>query len=569
MIESKLSARLAFLLIMHLLLGEIFVKTAISRGHKSGHNGTSKTPSSSSQVPRAFDYGNYVEKFKKNYGPTETLNRARLFFSRTLMIFKHNILFKRQIVNYYLSQNQFTDMTAAELRTNYLAHGIDMQPLVEALKKPYLPADQLPSVCAFKNGDDYSRASLDDLAKGVTKTVNNRSPILDFMDDQGPSNLKISLSDIKSEPDLARKFDQIVGLPVRPKAEEERAKSVYNNVKYSATVASNNRNYDPTLITSYGVFEAFEDFGENYARNLMESDFDIAPYPRPREPKHKVLKESESEDRDGSSLLTFMGSVKSIFDFFEFDKFDEEIDDEVPNEAPTHKTYTAEINGLKYDIDWRSSGCITVPKAQKSCNSCYAQATLALMEFFHCRQTKKLTDFSAQYIIDCGSKSSLNGCKGGKISQVGQFIKKYGIELNSMYPYTGKESQCPYDSESDRKKKAGYLRPSITHWQHFTDMVAWYKWLPKSPIIVGINMPKDFMGYGGGIHDGLDCDASMVHAMLLVGSGQENGNEFWLLKNSFSDAWGEGGYYRLSKSAPLRCFNSAIVARANFKVVAN
>jgi len=499
-------------------------------------------PTASSRVPKVFDYGKYVEKFTKSYSPTETLDRARLFFGRTLLIFKHNLLFKRKLVDHYLSQNQFTDMTAEELKVNYMAKGIDMPPVAEALRFPNLPADRLPSVYAFQHGDDYSQASLDELTDDVA-VEHKRIPVLNFFDEQGMPELEVALRDIKSKPDVARKFARVVR--IRSTKNWNEPSEINNQVKFSPVVVSNNRNYDHGFITSYGMFSSLKETGINYAKALADL------------PVMSTL----------SSVANYLDTRDD--DFSDLDDLEDDLDDDLiwdtePEQASTPAP-ALHRSQIRYDIDWRSSGCITVPKAQMSCNSCYAHATIGLMEYFHCQQTKKLTEFSVQYIIDCGSKSGLGGCSGGKLSQVGQFIKRYGIELNSMYPYTGIQHQCPYDSESDQERKTGYLRPTITHWQHFTDMVAWYKWLPKSPIIVGINMPKDFMGYGGGIHDGADCDPNMAHALLLVGSGVENGKEFWLLRNSYSDSWGEEGYFRLSKGAPLRCFNSAIVARANFK----
>ena len=40
----------------------------------------------------------------------------------------------------------------------------------------------------------------------------------------------------------------------------------------------------------------------------------------------------------------------------------------------------------------------------------------------------------------------------------------------------------------------------------------------------------------------------MVHAMLAVGYDEKQ--KFWILKNSWGEDWGEGGYIRLEKDAP-------------------
>lgn len=50
--------------------------------------------------------------------------------------------------------------------------------------------------------------------------------------------------------------------------------------------------------------------------------------------------------------------------------------------------------------------------------------------------------FSVQYVVDCGNKVNLSGCQGGQLSNVGIFILKYGLQLDSMHPYVGLEQQC-------------------------------------------------------------------------------------------------------------------------------
>ena len=55
--------------------------------------------------------------------------------------------------------------------------------------------------------------------------------------------------------------------------------------------------------------------------------------------------------------------------------------------------------------------------------------------------------------------------------------------------------------------------------------------------------------YQKGVYDDILCseDASTVdHAVVLVGYGQEEGEDYWLVKNSWGTDWGENGYIRVA-----------------------
>ena len=51
--------------------------------------------------------------------------------------------------------------------------------------------------------------------------------------------------------------------------------------------------------------------------------------------------------------------------------------------------------------------------------------------------------------------------------------------------------------------------------------------------------------YKKGIFDHVPIKCVLDHATLLVGYGVVGDAEFWIMKNSFSEDWGEKGYMRM------------------------
>jgi hypothetical protein len=514
---------------------------------------------------KEFDFRAFLQKHQKVYSPLELASHANVFYQRTLDIFKANVLYVSGQKHHYLRQNGYLDLLPQDVKRIFSTSSQDeLPPVKEANINPNIPADRFIASKSPASYDIETQSSLDSLSISGDEPV----PVIDFLSEPdkkiSPSRL---LHELSEHPDLAKKMSQIINLS--PKSNSAGKFEPKEKFEYKHNIPATNKAYDPSLVVTRGFGESRK-FHDAYAHVLMEEFLGyIEPYPEPQPIENYFTPDQQNGDHDEGILSGFVGSIKNLSKYFSIADPEGLLEEESSKSKKTatgaggdSKSSDTNESGISYKIDWRTTGCIPRLKDQKQCNSCYAFAALDILEYFYCRQMKVKTEFSVQYLIDCGQKTGMNGCEKGRLSDVRHFITNYGLQIDSLYPYTAKQQQCPYDD--DTIKSAFLVKPTIKRWALFSEIQAWYRYISMAPVIVGINIPADFLAYGGGIHNGLDCTPGMGHAMVLVGAGKENGKPFWLLKNTFSEDWGEKGYFRLSRKAPIKCFDSVLVGYAEF-----
>ena len=138
--------------------------------------------------------------------------------------------------------------------------------------------------------------------------------------------------------------------------------------------------------------------------------------------------------------------------------------------------------------------------------------------------------------MDCEKRD--DGCDGGDEVDGMSFFEKHYIMTEKEYPYTGKDGKCKYD-----ETKATKIKTTSTHGGGKDRVNSMKASLSQhGPLTVAIQ--ADIERYKKGIFDNKRCGCDMDHAVLLVGYGEENGVEYWIVKNSWAADWGEDGYIR-------------------------
>ncbi|XP_053963703.1 procathepsin L [Anastrepha obliqua] len=213
-------------------------------------------------------------------------------------------------------------------------------------------------------------------------------------------------------------------------------------------------------------------------------------------------------------------------------------------------------------FDWRSKGGVTPVKYQGDCGSCWTFATTGAIEGHTFRATGKLPTLSEQNLVDCGPIDyGLNGCDGGFQEYAFAFIKdvQKGVAPSDKYPYLDKKDTCKYDPATKAALVKGFAAIKPKDEKTMKEVVA-----TLGPLACSVNALETLLLYKKGIYADEECNKGEVnHAILVVGYGSENGQDYWIVKNSWDKTWGEEGYFRL----PRGCNFCGIADECSYPIV--
>jgi len=193
-------------------------------------------------------------------------------------------------------------------------------------------------------------------------------------------------------------------------------------------------------------------------------------------------------------------------------------------------------------VDWRDHGAVAPVKNQGQCGSCWAFSTTGALEGAYKISSGKLVSLSEQQLVDCAGSFGEQGCSGGMMDGGFQYVAKNGLDTEQSYGYKARVGTCTASSGT-----MGIPAGAVTGYHDVSknDADALVQAVMQQPVSIAIEADKSvFQMYRGGVLSGA-CGTQLDHGVLLVGYGTENGQQYWLMKNSWGTSWGEEGFGKL------------------------
>merc|ERR1712080_18727 len=245
---------------------------------------------------------------------------------------------------------------------------------------------------------------------------------------------------------------------------------------------------------------------------------------------------------------------------------------------PEDQSVPSFYNAFKQDL-------VSPVKYQRRGPENVAFATMALVETCFKKITGIFGDYAEQQLIDCGDGYENNDEENPESVEFHSYLK-WVAESNpnrkkgSGLPHENTNPYDPYKSKKCNNDLKPYNQGANVQFYRFTyrgdenllkKMVA-----DHGAVMTGVYANMHFRNYAGGLFEGCEhskwsetimernehqrgmndhdeyefyeTEGKPDHAVVVVGYGTDTqGRDYWLIKNSWGEKWGQGGYMRMRR----------------------
>jgi cathepsin B len=184
-------------------------------------------------------------------------------------------------------------------------------------------------------------------------------------------------------------------------------------------------------------------------------------------------------------------------------------------------------------------------QSQGNCSSSYsfAAASAAAERFCISSKGKVSPKLSNQQMVSCSKRNSK--CTSGNIDSAWEYIRDSGLFESQYFEYKSDHSSVPECKEPNDETlykvkdvcaitgETAIMREIFSH----------------GPVVTVVQVFSDFLTYAHGIYTPSPAAVKVQggQAVEVVGWGEDQGNKYWVVKNSWGTSWGEQGYGLISR----------------------
>jgi cathepsin C len=231
-----------------------------------------------------------------------------------------------------------------------------------------------------------------------------------------------------------------------------------------------------------------------------------------------------------------------------------------PRSGPVPDTWTwADVNGIDYTEPVMDQG---------DCGSCYDASTMRMLTARH-KITLNNTEaipWSINFPLFCSEYNQ--GCKGGYGFLTTKWSQDVGLIPATCMRYNTQGScklECDLDKELKGQKRYRaanhrYINSWYGNFNSSSEEAIKEEIYRNGPVVLSFEPDEDFMFYSDGIYRSAKKNSTLKkhidydqewervdHAVVAVGYGDEAGQKYWLIQNSWGPDWGEDGYFRMAR----------------------
>eukprot|EP01087_Luapelamoeba_hula_P007912 TRINITY_DN194_c0_g1_i1.p1 TRINITY_DN194_c0_g1~~TRINITY_DN194_c0_g1_i1.p1 ORF type:complete len:371 (+),score=70.69 TRINITY_DN194_c0_g1_i1:42-1154(+) len=222
--------------------------------------------------------------------------------------------------------------------------------------------------------------------------------------------------------------------------------------------------------------------------------------------------------------------------------------------------YEFRSQSVPHSVDWRKRGIISAVKDQGQCGSCWTFGTAETIESYWALAKDQLPVLSEQQILDCTPNPNqcggTGGCGGGTAElAMTQIIKMGGLSSEWTYPYRSywgvNFPKCSFNNSRTPPAATikNFVNLPVNKYEPILEALA-----HEGPLAIAVDASA-WNKYETGVFDGCNkTNPDIDHAVQLIGYGSDHKEgDYWIVRNSWTPAWGEDGFIRLKRDSKPHC----------------